>query len=152
MINFNIQKVNQLEGGLIFQITGEYVSQRENAKISQLDFTHSLIISEYAFCMVETIFIQDKDKNYYHYGVHFYNKNELNQVVVDLEKFLKNITINNYQIDFHWATEELLEFFKKNQYNPSFQQKLKVFVQEVIQYLNGYLDDDACFGIYVIGI
>lgn len=124
----------------------------QKMSLSNLDFTHSLLITEYAFCLIEAIFAQYKIKDYYHYGVHFYDKSELNQVIVDLEKFLTNIATNNYQIGFNWFTEELLDFFKKNQYNPNSQQKIKVFIQELIQYLNGYLDDDTCFGIYVIGV
>lgn len=137
--NYYVRKTNQLAGGLTVQLVNRHT---ENGKsLKDCDFNHSLIISEDAFLLVESIFIQHSSlaKNvekwaYYHYGFHMHNRNQVQMILFDLL-----VLLNQYELNEIDEQSNILIH------------QIKV-LKAIISFLKHNLNNLQYYGIYVCGI
>lgn len=136
---FYTRKVHELTGGLIIQLVHR---RTENGAISEnVDFTHSLIVSEDGFILVEPIFVRHSSLPhnaekwaYYHYGFHVHTQNQVQMILTDLSALL-----NQYELNEIDEAPEITT------------QKIKV-IKAIVLFLKNNLHHPQYYGIYVYGI
>ncbi|OOR92428.1 hypothetical protein B0181_01685 [Moraxella caviae] len=143
MIDFNFYTSNKQVGGLNFQIC--YSVNKE------IIYKKSLVINEDLFSLIQDDFSlcycdNNEKYNYYHWGVNFHDKQDIECIIKRLNYRLDKINQNNINnLNYSWLDEDCVEFLNTNKIN------FKKFIEYVIDFINIFQINEYD-GIYVIGV
>lgn len=177
MIDFDIRKCNSLAGGLNFQLAYRYDNNSE-IDLTDIDFSQSIICSEYAFAIIEDFFSSKYDfeeKKFYHWESHIHSLNDLFLIVKKLSAFELHLKdkiqtrfiwekselisrenniedIRNGTIKLAWSTEEMRNELMNNILEKSYRKKILSFIEKVKIFIEESFEKTEINGIYVIGV
>lgn len=163
MIDFRVQRLDKIIGGLTFQLTYDKKGFKTQNSSNNLDYSASIAVREDAFFLIEPIFSihcsnerTPEQKIYYHYGLNYHDTESLESIVKDLKNLKEDIEKGKIPAFLTTSEYRIPKKIKKILTIPriryKYQNEMLVFIGEISNYLSLAIDDDTIKGAWVLGI
>lgn len=138
-------------------------ADRSQHDMDKFDFLDSIYIKEDAFFLIEPMFFYNEStertaeqRKYYHWGLNYHDRNSLNiilQEVIELRESIQQYqTLDTVEKLSFWLTKRLKKIITIHRIRYKYQDKMIVYLDEMINFIKTAIDNEEIKGIWVIGI